>query len=190
MEKGELMDINNVILSGRVTKVRHCTIKDKFAYLNINISELPVLINLVGNKYNQKLAEDITEFFKGDAYIAVNSAILDSSKGDRPIKQIVIKNDFSLSVDPLPEFSIAAVRGKILNYELQEGNVIATIGASYYSKKPGESKGEYKNRLVKAKLEKNYTDNIVGAFMSTHGSLYLNGNDVYLNSYLSIIENA
>ena len=189
MGKGECMkDINHVTLMGKVTRVRHCTIKDKFAFLNINVDNVPVSMNLGGNKYKQEFAKKLEQTLRAGCYITIFDGFMDMSKGDTPVKQVVVRDDgFTISQSPIVSFSLVNIVGTVTELSIIDGNLFCTVGASYYSKKPGEQKGTYKDRFIKIMLDKQWQADITNRKIVIHGVLD-SDKEAYVKAFESIIK--
>lgn len=186
-----MKDVNKVYLSGPITSTGHLTARPNYAFLNLYISGIPVVVRYGGKNYNQRQLEIMYQGIKdhpapwavvgGDAFMQQCR-----NKDDRPANWEVSakETDFAYSQYPMTEYCFVQVRGRIPQtqgslapdaVEVYPGTkaavMWATIESSYFSKNPSkpEDKGSWKDRLVRVKLDRPWGQNIVGHKMMVSG---------------------
>jgi hypothetical protein len=176
-----MKDVNKVYISGRVTRVGHLTAKPNFAYLNICVNDVPVVVRYGGRSYTQQQVEALHSNMKahtnphavigGDAFIQQKR-----SKDDRPANwEVSTKDtDFIYSQFPVCDMCLAQIRGKLLSIAPSQSGTWAEVESSYFSKNPKdpEDKGCWKPRVVRVLLDKSWGVDMAGRHIAVMGAIH------------------
>lgn len=175
-----MKDVNRVYISGRITRVGHLTARPNFAYLNIFLQEIPVVVRYGGKSYVQQKVEALHQAMKnhpnpyatvgGDAFMQQKR-----SSDDRPTNwEVSTKDtDFVYSQFPVCDACFAQVRGKLLSVVPGQDRTWAEVESSYFSKNPkdSEDKGSWKPRVVRVLLDKPWGVDMVGHHIVIMGTI-------------------
>ena len=166
-----MKDANKVFICGKA-KPGRCTIRDNFAYVNLEMNGIPVVISYGGSKYNKSQVPDLSSYKELDVIVG-GDAYIDSNKGKWEVK--VRNTDFAIINEAEP-MAFAQIRGKVMRAENDSNGMLwAEVGSSYFSKNPSTGEGTWKDRLIRINIGTSLEASLIdGKRISVVGSLGAN----------------
>lgn len=183
-----MQDKNEVYMAG-MAELRHATIRDKFAYVNIIVSGIPVSLNYGGKYYKKNNVEVLEGLLKnGGMHIRTLSpgALIENDRGGWEIK---VKGDQVLMTGhELKPYSFVNLVGSVIEWSKDsEGFVWITVKSIYSYKNPKTGNTEEQVRKVRVRLDRPWPEDIVSKRISIFGTVEAGTSPIHVLSKDSMV---